>query len=171
MKPIIDPDLYKRMCEPFSSPEAAQKASDDFFLEVRKLREKFGIPDVMIITRMSVQHDEGAKDTLAIMSCGDSSLRLPMLLQACDQEEAALRAKDVFRKILRSDETFADDEAFSALLIMLGAAQSKAEAQDILKSGKVLINQKPIYSDGMAPVETFELSYAGMSVKIPGFGK
>lgn len=52
-KTILDPALYRRMCEPLASMDAAEDAINAFFDDLRALREKHHIRDLVCTTQIA----------------------------------------------------------------------------------------------------------------------
>jgi len=54
---IKDPALYRRMSEPLASPEEANKAVEAFFADLRALREKHHIRDVLCVVQLAYEQE------------------------------------------------------------------------------------------------------------------
>jgi len=159
---ISDPDLYKRLCEPFPSVESANDSLDNFFKDFRELREKYGIPDVLLIVR-SIYMDQGElRDALLTMNCGDSRLIFPMLSTIYERQKDKLVTLGTIWKML--DEPY----FFSAFLSHIGIAETEEEIKNIIKNGEIKVNGKTMFTDGPAPEEDFTLTVRDESINLPG---
>ncbi len=159
---ISDPELYKRLCEPFPSVESANDSLDNFFKEFRELREKYGIPDILLIAR-SIYMDQGElRDALSTMNCGDSKLVFPMISTIYERQKDRLITLGTVWKML--DEP----NFFSSFLSYINIAETEKEIEEIIKSGEVKINGRAIFVDGPAPEEDFTLTVRNESINLPG---
>jgi hypothetical protein len=71
MNVIKDPKLYRKMSEPFESDEEANAAAKGFFEELRSIREKYGIPDVLAVIKISIEQGESESIAFSIQQIGD----------------------------------------------------------------------------------------------------
>lgn len=159
---ITDPELYKRLCEPFPSVESANDSLSNFFTEFRELREKYGIPDVLLIIRSIYMNQGELHDALLTMNCGDSQLVFPMVSTIYKRQKEKLIALNTIIKML--DEPY----FFSSFLSYIGIAETKEEIESIIKNGEIKVNGKVILIDGPAPLEDFSLSIRDESINLPG---
>lgn len=65
---INDPENYRRMAEPFASPQEANAALDAFFDDVRAARQKHRIADVLTVTMFTVRYADG-EEGAALAHC------------------------------------------------------------------------------------------------------
>jgi hypothetical protein len=77
-KAINDPANYRKMCEPFADAETAQIALDDFYRELRELRNKHKIPDMLTVIKISAMRD-GKEATAILTGYNGDVLREPEL--------------------------------------------------------------------------------------------
>lgn len=77
---IRDPELYKRLAKPFETAAAELEATNAFHREMRALREKYKIPDVVVLT--STRSKESDEDTVQVVSHGNSQTSLEMIAMA-----------------------------------------------------------------------------------------
>lgn len=159
---ITDPELYKRLCEPFPSVESANDSLSNFFTEFRELREKYGIPDVLLIIRSIYMNQGELHDALLTMNCGDSQLIFPMVSTIYNRQREKLITLNTVMKML--DEPY----FFSSFLSYIGIAETKEEIENIIKNGEIKVNGKTILIDGPAPLEDFSLSIRDESINLPG---
>ena len=86
---IVDPDNYTQMSVPFESSELANEALSGFYNELREIRKKYKIPDVLIVTKGSVKTEDGTTgDYIQHSSFGNSLNQLPMAAYAYGQIQA-----------------------------------------------------------------------------------
>lgn len=84
---IVDPELYRRMCEPFDSKAECEEAATAFAGELRALREKHGLADVVCIIQTPVKQADGTVAHMMLTSnCGDSGKWLMMLAETFGAE-------------------------------------------------------------------------------------
>ena len=89
--PIKDPATYRRMSEPLASPEEASKAIEAFFADLRAIREKHHMRDVVAVVQVAyVDNGEEALST-ASMVVGSKAEALPLLAVAYGNERAQWR--------------------------------------------------------------------------------
>ena len=84
---IPDPELYARMAEPYSTAEEAQKAMCDFCAEVRVLREKHRIAEVVMIVGVNC-----GDELLAMTQALGNARRAPELAIALMKQTAETMA-------------------------------------------------------------------------------
>lgn len=163
---ILNPELYKRLLEPFPSKESAQDSFDKFFTEFRELREKYGIPDVVVIARAIYMEEEKKRDVVLTMNSGNSALVFPMIATAYDLERKKLL--DALGMISIPVDMMDSEEFFSDFLLHIGVVKTQDEAEKLIKSGEIKVNGKMMLIDGPAPEEEFTITFRGESLKIPG---
>lgn len=161
-----DPELYKRLCEPFPSLNSANNNLNEFFEEFRALREKYGIPDVVIIARAIFKDQDEIHDQLVKMSCGDRKLVLPMLVDSYKREHDSFVA--ALGLVAIPAEIYDKPNFFANFLVYVKGIETLEEAEKIIKRGEIKVNGKPLLSDCPAPDQNFTLTYKDQSVKIPG---
>ena len=85
---IKDPATYRRMSEPLASQEEANKAVEAFFEDLRALREKHHIRDVVVVAQLA--YVDGGAEGLRIvtLTIGSRAEALPMLATAFGHERA-----------------------------------------------------------------------------------
>jgi hypothetical protein len=66
-----DLSLYRRMSEPFESRALAEKALDSFYEDIKAVREKHKIREVVIVAQTSYAGDDGESDILVNSSLGN----------------------------------------------------------------------------------------------------
>ena len=80
---IDDPALYRKLCEPFPSVEAADEALRNFNAELRELRVKYKIPDISLVLRLICTTDAGTEGEIFLSAHhGDILLEETMLAWA-----------------------------------------------------------------------------------------
>lgn len=79
--PIQNPALYRKLSEPFENKEAFDQALSEFTSELRALREKHKLPDVVYIISANVKNDAGEQTLVASGHCGSAAMVLPLLHQ------------------------------------------------------------------------------------------
>lgn len=84
---IHDPALYRSMSEPFATPTEAADAVEAFHLELRALREKHRIRDVVMVIAISALDANGEEgQSIAHASIGNSDCVERLLAYALGQE-------------------------------------------------------------------------------------
>jgi hypothetical protein len=68
---ISDPELYRKLREPFESIDEYKEACEKFFNGWRELREACGIPDVLMIISSSVLCEGLATEMMSMQTSGD----------------------------------------------------------------------------------------------------
>lgn len=158
--------MYQRLSQPFPSKESADDSLNNFYTEFRELREKYGIPDVVLIVRSIYMEGEEQQDALLTMHCGDGNLMFPMVMTTYqDEKEKFLKSAGmvVFPRSLMNQDKF-----FTAFLLYAKIVQTIEDAQTIVENGGVKINNKVISVDGPALEDNFLLTVGGESFQIPG---
>lgn len=139
-KVIVDPLLYEKLNKPFKSAEKAERMLNGFWNELRALRKKYKIPNVICVYQLTFQ--DGNDDKLAVnhMSCGDSRLVLPLLKIAYEKQYAAeTKTTEVNLR-----------ESLVLLLATCGLGTIK-DAREFLKEGNVKINDEVVTEDCEVP--------------------
>lgn len=165
-KTFSDPELYKRLLRPFPSKESADDSYNKFLIEFRELREKYGIPDIVMIARTIYMDNDEKVDDLITINCGDNNLIFPMIATAYDSQKA--RLLEQFGAFTIPYSILYDDNFFSTYLIYTGALKTKKEADVLIGLGDVIVDGVPIKKDGPAPEQNFSLTFRGETVKISG---
>lgn len=61
---------YRKCLEPFVSPEEANNELEAFWNEFYELRNKYGIPDMLVTLMFSIATEDDEVQHLAMFSCG-----------------------------------------------------------------------------------------------------
>lgn len=61
-----NPELYAKLSRPYASKEEADHSLKGFLLAVKKLREEYNIPEVLLIGACFFDPEEGEKETVTI---------------------------------------------------------------------------------------------------------
>jgi hypothetical protein len=85
VKAQADPALYRRLSEPFATAEELDAASTAFAAEIRALREKHRIPDVVYVMAANVKDGDGERMMLMSGNCGNPSMVAPLLRHTLNQ--------------------------------------------------------------------------------------
>ena len=93
MNTINDPENYRKLLEPFATPEAANIALIAFYDEVRAARNKHRIPDVLVVASMNVAYDSGEGRAISRKYDGDISREESMAAYAYGAAGAERREK------------------------------------------------------------------------------
>ena len=63
-----NPELYRRLSEPWSTPDEANAAMREFDAEVGKLREKYRVPNLIAVCEVNaLRPDDGREGTAMIV--------------------------------------------------------------------------------------------------------
>lgn len=83
LKPINDPDLYARMCQPREVADAVV-AHEAFFKEVSAAREKFQVRDLVMVSTMAIKWDgeKAGRAMMFVSTRGDGRLVPGLLARA-----------------------------------------------------------------------------------------
>ena len=92
-----NPDRYERLSQPHESKEVLGENLKGFFRELGELREKWGIPDVLMAVAGNYKEAqvEGPAKVMQGFSCmqyGDSRLRPALVLYLYRQESDVIQA-------------------------------------------------------------------------------
>ncbi len=87
-----DPEKYRRMSVPYKSEEEAREMLTAFLGELGEIREKYKVPNVVLVTKASVMIEGQEKVFPAIANWGDSAHVLSMLAWAFGDEQKKLLA-------------------------------------------------------------------------------
>lgn len=80
------PDNYRKLCEPFESLQATEKALEAFWEEFYELRNKHKIADVLIIYRVNCLDSDGVEGVVTgKFHCGNVELSEGMSAMAYGQ--------------------------------------------------------------------------------------
>lgn len=74
-----DPEHYEELCTPFLSIDDANAAMEAFANEVRALRDKFRLRDVVVCVEVTIAHKGRYASCGGMQSMGDNSRVVPML--------------------------------------------------------------------------------------------
>lgn len=87
-QPIIKPDIYREMAEPFETVDAANDAINAFFEDLSALRERHKLAEVYVIIRDSMRDDPEAEEQTFYVTLhrGDSSHSESMVAYAMGLE-------------------------------------------------------------------------------------
>lgn len=99
---IHAPDTYREMAEPFADVEGLNKALAGFSEEVRALRAKYRLADVLVVVKDAYVHDDGEIPMMARFNAGNSLNCLPMATWLYAKENAD--HKSLMRDILKMGE-------------------------------------------------------------------
>lgn len=77
-----DPATYRKMQEPFGSPETANAALQAFFDDVKAARVKHHIADVLLVINVNVVYPSGEGQALTCSMIGDELRGEPMAAYA-----------------------------------------------------------------------------------------
>lgn len=61
-----NPELYERLAKPYGTKEEADHSVKGFLLAVKKLREEYGIPEVLVMAAAHFTPDEKTKETVTV---------------------------------------------------------------------------------------------------------
>ena len=85
----VAPDNYRKLCEPFESLAAAEKAISGFWDEFYELRSKYKLADVLTIVRVPALAEDGEEGIVSIkMHAGDAMHEEGMAAMAYGQAVA-----------------------------------------------------------------------------------
>lgn len=86
---FVDPDNYRKLCEPFASVDEANENVTAFWDAFYELRNKYRLADVTVVARINVVHASGDEgDAVLTMHAGDSLRKEPMLAYAFGEAQA-----------------------------------------------------------------------------------
>ena len=89
MNQTANPELYRKLSEPFQSNQEADVEMQAFMEGVKALREKHLLPDVVILIQANVKTEDGEEAIFqAVAGFGDPMRRVTMLAQALGREQA-----------------------------------------------------------------------------------
>lgn len=69
--PVHDPDLYRRLSEPFEDEAEAEAALTAFHADLRRIRAKHGIPDLVVAWRINIASIPNSGAALGNAQMGD----------------------------------------------------------------------------------------------------
>ncbi len=81
-----DPEKYARLSQPIPSQAAAEAKVKDFLTAVGELRERFGIPDLIVHFEVNVQTFEGVQTLSGGCGWGDQLKQARLARRAADRE-------------------------------------------------------------------------------------
>jgi hypothetical protein len=91
MERIIDQKNYRRVSEPFVNAEQANAAIELFYKEVRELRNKHRIADVLVVCCVNVSYAEGEGQAMSRSHHGDPLKAEALAAYAYGAEQAERR--------------------------------------------------------------------------------
>jgi hypothetical protein len=138
---VVDAELYEKLSKPFSSEDKAKRNLDGFWNELRAIRKKYKIPNVVVIYEYTYK-DEA--DRVMIGSnyghCGDSTIVLPLLQLAYErqyQAETQLTQVNLHESVV--------------LLLVTCGFGNLSKMRDFVKNGNVKIDGEVITEDCSLP--------------------
>ncbi len=81
-----DPEKYARLSQPIPSQPAAEVKVKEFLMAVGELRERFGIPDLIVHFEVRVQTFEGVQALTGGCGWGDQLKQARLARRAADRE-------------------------------------------------------------------------------------
>lgn len=90
-----DPANYRRLSEPFESPEAAREAINTFWDAVAAARNASGMTDVHVIVRINVVSDAGDEGVVITAAHFGNSIEAEAMCAWALGQEAALRESTI----------------------------------------------------------------------------
>lgn len=160
---IHNPELYYRLLAPFPSKEAANDACENFYKDLRVLREKYGLPDLAVVIRQIYKEEEAEHDELIVQSCGDTSLVSTML-----SSSAIMAITNKIAKIEIPHEFFESSTFYTKLIMLFNLAASEKDAMVLIKSGKVKVNGVVQKFDDFPPFESSVVEILSFRIVVPG---
>lgn len=85
-----DPELYAKLAEPMENQEQALLNAKGFLLEVRRLREKYHVPELIVQYVIYCKDDEGPLALSGGAGWGDQMKQLNLAHMCMNRELAAL---------------------------------------------------------------------------------
>lgn len=150
----VDPGLYNELSKPFSSQKKAERMVKGFWNELRALRKKYKIPNIVCVYQFTFKDGEEDKLVVNHGHCGDSRLVLPLLKIAYENQYASeTRATEVNLR-----------ESLVLLLATCGWGSLK-NAREYIKGGNVKINDEVVTEDCEVPAD------ATMAIRNPDTGE
>ena len=102
-----DPNNYRELSKPFDSADEANRVIEDFMEEVRAIRQKYEIPDIHVIVRITALYgDAGEGLAHASAHFGDVSKSESMCAWALGRESAIQR--QAIATLLKGQNTLAE---------------------------------------------------------------
>jgi len=102
MKTENNPANYRELSEPFETPEAANKALDNFYEMVREARHENHIADVHIITKINVMNGEVEGSGISSAHFGNSLEGAAMCAWGYGKEQSD--RESVIRQFIKGDK-------------------------------------------------------------------
>lgn len=99
---IFKPDTYRAMSEPFESASDLSEALTEFYADLRELRAKHRIADVLVVVKDAYLHEEGEVPMMSRMNAGNSLNCLPMATWLYAKEQGDHKA--LLRDLLKQGE-------------------------------------------------------------------
>lgn len=94
-----DEARYRQCSEPHESPEAAQKAIEEFYAELAELRVKYRVRDLYLIYNVAITEEDGT-DTVASGVTGFGTQSLWESMAACAYGIEKQKKEETIRKLL-----------------------------------------------------------------------
>ena len=95
MEYISNPGLYEEMSKPYENASSATKAMQAFADDLRELRKKHRIPNVVAILGTKTKDGDNVRDQVSWTNCGDLALVPDMLNAAFSFVVESLREKGI----------------------------------------------------------------------------
>jgi hypothetical protein len=99
MRRNANPELFRRMSEPYDTADAANAALEAFYADVKAAREKHRIAQVYVIAETNVKYESFESPAMSTASFGSGEHSLAMVAWAFGREQeqheeliAAMRA-------------------------------------------------------------------------------
>jgi hypothetical protein len=79
MERFADPALYRKLSVPMATKEIAEEATREFFVELRELRERYGIPEVCVVVSVNFLDVERREHEMVSMLTNGNYYKAPEL--------------------------------------------------------------------------------------------
>lgn len=83
---VGDPDKYAELAKPFASQEEAERVVGEFVNAVRRLREQYRIPELIVQLQVYITMDDGVHGMAGGAGWGDQSKQAQLAKSAADLE-------------------------------------------------------------------------------------
>jgi hypothetical protein len=140
MSKVVDPDLYEKMSEPYSSEDKAKRMLEGFWNELRALRKKYKLPNIVCVYQCTFKEGDEEKLVTNHGFCGDSRLVLPLLKIAHERQ---------YKSETRATQVNLNESL--ALLLATSGWGSIKKAREYIKGGNVKINGDVVTEDCEIP--------------------
>ena len=94
----FDPENYRKLLKPFEDTETANKAMQEFYDGVGKLRNELGITDVHVLIQVHIMNDGEEGAAMSSAHFGDTLQGAMMCAWGLGQEQANF--EDMLRKFV-----------------------------------------------------------------------